>query len=219
MKVAAITALAIAAAAPVMSTIVVTLPVASTTSAGGRSLEVEWEDDGKSPTASDWGRVNIYLATGSHDVQYKLQTLDTNVSYTKNSGSYKINSNAGPNGGYYFIRFEGTQTDATGIPEMAFSARFTLSGMSGTFNSTIMSELSGSGGTTSSGGGASATGTTTTGMSRSTSTASASATTTAAKTTPVSSTSSSSTSGASQAKVAGLLSALVGVAAMGVAFL
>ncbi|KAI3480739.1 hypothetical protein L1887_57005 [Cichorium endivia] len=48
----------------------------STTGHGGKRLSVEWNDDGKSPSRRDWGRVNIYLATGSRDVQYKLQTLD-----------------------------------------------------------------------------------------------------------------------------------------------
>ncbi len=98
------------------------IDISSTTGHGGKRLHIDWKDDGKAPTRRDWGKINIYLATGSRDVQYKLQTLDTNVDYYQGSANYTINANVGPNGGYYFLRFEGTNTSAAGgIPQMAFS--------------------------------------------------------------------------------------------------
>ncbi|PWN52503.1 hypothetical protein IE53DRAFT_373529 [Violaceomyces palustris] len=220
-KLAAVLALALAAASPALSTLVATSPVASTTGRGGKKLDVEWKDDGTSPKiSSDWGSVNIFLATGSHDVQFKLQELGTAVSPSKTSGSYTIDPSVGPDGGYYFIRFEGTNAAANGIPPMAFSARFTLKGMSGQFNSTVMAELSGPGGTVSSGGAASSTATIrastqTVGTSRTlttTTTRSSSAQTVTG--TPASA---SSTSGAMSNRVAGISSLIVGALAVGAA--
>lgn len=198
----------------------------STTGHGGKRLSVEWNDDGKSPSRRDWGRVNIYLATGSRDVQYKLQTLDTNVSYDQGQARYSIDANAGPNGGYYFLRFEGTNTSAAGgIPPMAFSARFTLDQMSGNFNSTIMSQVSGVSGTgqlTAAAATASATASSAPSFFSFTSTKSAAATSSTASAASAQATSIKSSSAAApnaNNKLAGFASAFVGLAAVGAAFL
>lgn len=198
----------------------------STNGHGGRNLAVEWNDDGKAPSRRDWGRINIYLATGSRDVQYKLQTLATNVSYNLQDASYRIDSSVGPSGGYYFIRFEGTNASAAGTPPMAFSARFNLDGMTGNFNSTIMAQLQGASGTgqltaasaTASSSSPSLFGfTSSTGMATSTTAAAARSSTAASS----QSNSVKSSSGAAPAsgKLAGYASALVGIAAVGAAFL
>ncbi|ETS63071.1 hypothetical protein PaG_02846 [Moesziomyces aphidis] len=225
-KVATLAVLVLAAADAAVSTIVITKPVASTTGHGGKRLSVEWNDDGKSPSRRDWGRVNIYLATGSRDVQYKLQTLDTNVSYDQGQARYSIDANAGPNGGYYFLRFEGTNTSAAGgIPPMAFSARFTLDQMSGNFNSTIMSQVSGVSGTgqlTAAAATASATASSAPSFFSFTSTKSAAATSSTASAASAQATSIKSSSAAApnaNNKLAGFASALVGLAAVGAAFL
>ncbi|SNX83014.1 uncharacterized protein MEPE_01720 [Melanopsichium pennsylvanicum] len=216
-KITTLALLGLAAADTVISTIVVTKPVASTTAHGGKRLSVEWKDDGDSPTRRDWGRVNIYLATGSRDVQYKLDTIASNISYNANSANYTVDASVGPSGEYYFIRFEGTNSSqAGGNPPMAFSARFSLDQMSGSFNSTIMSQLSGVSGT----------GQLTTASASATSTASSFSSLTSSKSTTSStsaassrSTSVRSTSDAASTKLTGYASALVGLAAMGVAFL
>lgn len=204
------------------------MPRSSTTGRGGRNLEVEWNDDGKAPRHRDWGRVNIYLAVGSRDVQYKVQTLATNVSYNEDSASYKIDPTVGPSGGYYFLRFEGTNTTTNAVPAMAFSARFTLNNMSGTFNSTIQQAVSGAAGTAPLGAAAAAPTSSSSAPSffGFTSSASAAASTASAAATQASgsvgaqSTSVKSTSGASvNGKMAGYASALVGIVAVGAAFL
>ncbi|KAK0527200.1 hypothetical protein OC835_005048 [Tilletia horrida] len=118
--------------------IVVHSPVAATKAKGGDKLDVEWVDDGKNPTLKSYGAVNVYLCTGSSTVQYKLQTLKSDVKTSRTKGSWKIDPNAGPNSDKYFLRFEGTNMLAGGVPPMAFSARFTLSGMKGTWNATIL---------------------------------------------------------------------------------
>lgn len=197
-------------------------PCRSTNGSGGKNLDVEWKDDGSSPKASDWGNINIYLATGSHDVQYKLQTLDTNVAYNKGTGSYKIDADSGPSGGFYFLRFEGTA--GNGTPPMAFSARFSLNGMSGTFNSTVQAQLSSSGGTASAGGAAATVTSAASSASRAVSSASSSVMARSTSTMTVSaaaarSTGNVTTSSATRTQIAGLASALVCVAAMTAAFL
>lgn len=71
----------------------------STKGKGGKKLDIEWNDDGKSPKlSSDWGSINIFLATGSHDVQFKLQELATGLSNSKTSGHYRIDQTVGPSG-------------------------------------------------------------------------------------------------------------------------
>lgn len=196
----------------------------STTAHGGKRLHVEWNDDGKAPTHRDWGRVNIFLATGSRDVQFKLQTLATNVSYNQNSGDYTLNANAGPNGGYYFLRFEGTNTTTNPIPAMSFSARFSLDDMSGNFNSTIMSTLQGASGTAQLTAAAAAAATpsassvpsfgfTTSSISSMSSAAAPSASVASSQSNAV-----KSTSAAASNKLAGYASAIVGLAAVGAAF-
>ena len=198
----------------------------STVGHGGKRLRVEWNDDGKAPSRRDWGRVNIWLATGSRDVQYKLQPLATNISYNTDSADYNIDASVGPSGGYYFLRFEGTNASQTGgIPPMAFSARFNLDSMTGNFNSTVMAQLSGASGTgqlTAAAASPSATSpsffsfTSTQSMATSTSAAAASASSSVASS---QASSSKSTSGAAANKLTGYASALVGLAAVGAAFL
>ncbi|KAK0569201.1 hypothetical protein OC861_001127 [Tilletia horrida] len=135
-----------------LANLVVHSPVAATKAEGGKSLQVEWVDDGKAPTAKSYGAINVFLCTGSSTVQYKLQELKGNLSTKTKSGSWKIDPSVGPNSDKYFLRFEGTNVSAAGVPPMAFSARFSISGMKGTWNSTITSTNQGASdpGTTSS---------------------------------------------------------------------
>ena len=83
------------------------------------------------------------MAAGSQNTQFKLQTLASNVSPSRHGGSYTVDKTIGPSGKYYFIRMEGSQRDSSGNPVMAFSARFELKGMSGQFNSTVLSAATG----------------------------------------------------------------------------
>jgi hypothetical protein len=135
-------ALALAAVQPALSNPALTSPVASTSASGGKLLTVAWDDNGETPKTSAWKGINIFLATGDVNTQYKLQQLAANISTHKTSGKYAIDANAGPNGGFYFIRMESVATQTSGIPYMAFSSKFTLKNMSGTFNSTVQAAAS-----------------------------------------------------------------------------
>ncbi|PWN91975.1 hypothetical protein FA10DRAFT_259247 [Acaromyces ingoldii] len=127
----------------VASMAVITNPVSSTKGKGGKKLSVVWNDDGKSPKISDWGGVNVFLAVGSQNVQYKLQQLGSNLPVTQTKGSWKVDPSIGANSKSYFIRMEGTKLGSDGNPPMAFSARFELSNMSGQFNSTVQNAANG----------------------------------------------------------------------------
>jgi len=135
-------ALVLAAIQPAVSVPALTAPVSSTKGHGGKLLSVKWKDNGNSPKISTWKGVNIFLATGSTNVQYKLQQLASNISTHKTHGKYAVDKSVGPNGGFYFIRMESVTTNSAGIPDMAFSAKFTLDDMTGKFNSTVMSQAS-----------------------------------------------------------------------------
>ncbi|KAL9931683.1 hypothetical protein V8E36_009469 [Tilletia maclaganii] len=117
--------------------IVIHNPVASTHAEGGRPLDVEWIDDGKAPTLRSFGTISVYLCTGSQTVQYQLQQLATNVRASATSGSWRIDPSVGPNSDKYFLRFQGSNLSSAGTPPLGFSARFSLSKMTGTFNSTV----------------------------------------------------------------------------------
>lgn len=106
---------------------------------------MSWSDDGESPklSKSGWGNIDVYLAAGSQNTQFKLQKLASNVKPKKHIGVYKIDKSIGPNGDYYFIRLEGSKKQSNGYPVMSFSARFELKNMTGTFNSTVMAAAKG----------------------------------------------------------------------------
>lgn len=96
---AAVTAL-LAVAQTVTSTAVITQPVASTDKNGGSHLTIEWHDDGKAPALKDWGDVNIFLAAGSQNVQFKLQEVAAGVKNTATSKRFKIDPTIGESGPY-----------------------------------------------------------------------------------------------------------------------
>lgn len=87
-------------ATPVLSTVYITNPVASTTASGGKAITIEWQDDGKSPKTSDWGGYNIWLAAGSESSQFKLDQVASDLSVTRKRKHYKIPANVGPKGKY-----------------------------------------------------------------------------------------------------------------------
>jgi hypothetical protein len=66
-----------------------------------------------------------------------------NVSTTA-SVEFTVDPTIGPNGSDYFIRFSSTSLanpTSAGNPYLSFSAKFTLAGMSGTFNQTVLNQI------------------------------------------------------------------------------
>jgi hypothetical protein len=188
-SVAALCALAVAPVA--YATVFMTSPVSSTTCAAGSQCTVSWEDDGNYPSLSLFGNSSVGVYAGSQQEQTLLQliTSTVNVSTTK-SIIFTPTASIGPNSADYFIKFESLTLKQNGstFPEEAFSAKFTLSGMSGQFNASVQAEINGA----SSSSGASSTSATTTSTSKSSSSTGSSTSKTSSGTTSSASTTASS---------------------------
>ncbi|KAF8273586.1 hypothetical protein EI94DRAFT_1676170 [Lactarius quietus] len=140
--------LVLAVIAPsVHATVFVTEPTAATSWPAGQVATITWQDDGNSPNLTAFGPCLIGLYVGSQTQQTLLQTIATNVNVANvSSQTWTPDATVGPNGSNYFIRFTSNSlpnpTQANAFAE-AFSAKFALSGMTGTFNSSIQSEING----------------------------------------------------------------------------
>jgi len=125
----------------------ITQPVASTTFHGGQNATVSWQDNGSNPTLAQYGPCKISIYVGNAQQQTQLQSLNANVDVSKvNSITFTPDPTIGPNSNQYFIRMESLALKDTSQPQypaMAFSSKFTLDGMTGTFSAAISSQISG----------------------------------------------------------------------------
>jgi len=141
------TFVALALSASAFANVFVTNPTASTTFTGGKSATVSWQDDGKQPTLQAFGPAVVSIYAGNSQQQTLLQTISPSVDVsTTQSVVFTPDATIGPNGNEYFIRFQSISLkDATQTqyPALAFSAKFTMAGMTGTFNATVQSQIDG----------------------------------------------------------------------------
>jgi len=137
----------LALASSVFATVFVTAPVASTTYSGGTAAVVTWQDSGSAPSLKDFGPAKISIYVGNAQQQTSLQTLNASVDVSLvNTINFTPDPTIGPNSNEYFIRVESLSLkDSTQpqYPALAFSAKFTLSNMTGTFSADIQSQISG----------------------------------------------------------------------------
>jgi len=135
-----------AMASQVSAVIYVTSPVASTTCTAGQSCTVAWADDGNAPLLAAIGPCQIDLATGSQTSQFVLQNISPSLDVSTNAQvTFTPTAADGPNGAPYFVKFTSLGLKDTANPQFpytAYSAKFTLAGMTGTFNSTIAAAVS-----------------------------------------------------------------------------
>lgn len=142
-------AVVLALSASVFATLFTTAPVASTTWQAGQAQTVSWQEstDGAAPNLAAFGPSVISVYVGNAQQQTDLQTIGTSVDVSKNGSiSFTPDPKIGPNGDFYFIRYQSISLkDATQpqFPALAFSAKFTLSGMTGTFSPAIQAQISG----------------------------------------------------------------------------
>lgn len=134
-------------AASALANVFVTSPVASTTFTAGQQATVTWQDDGMTPNLTSFGPSLIGIYTGNANQQALLQTISASVDVsTTSSINFTPDGTIGPDSSEYFVRFTSINLkDATNsqYPAEAFSAKFTMTGMTGTFNSTIQDEING----------------------------------------------------------------------------
>jgi len=142
------------------ATVFVTAPVASTIYSGGKpGAVVTWMDNGDAPLLPAFGLATISIYVGNAIQQTSLQVLSnsTDVS-TVSTITFTPDPSIGPNDSNYFIRIESIngKDNVTSTPFEAFSAKFTLNSMTGTFPASVAAEIAGQstaplGGQTSSG--------------------------------------------------------------------
>lgn len=138
---------ALALAAQALATVYPTSPVGTTSWTAGQQVSINWQDDGSSPTLQDFGDAKVSIYVGNAQQQTLLQSISESVNVaTTNSIQFTPDASIGPNGAQYFIRFESLAFKDPAQPQypaLAFSSKFTLSGMSGEFNSTVQAQIDG----------------------------------------------------------------------------
>ncbi|GAA6023195.1 hypothetical protein JCM10207_004476 [Rhodosporidiobolus poonsookiae] len=139
-------ALLSALVAPALAKVYIYKPVESSKYAPGDTFTVSWRDDGESPSWTEWGASTIGLYTGSATSQTLLTTLGTVDDAAKSPAQrITIDGGWGPDSSEYFIRVQSVSGVATnGDPLQAFSARFTLTGMTGEWSPEVSAQLAGS---------------------------------------------------------------------------
>ncbi|OBZ66820.1 hypothetical protein A0H81_13319 [Grifola frondosa] len=208
----------VAALAPsALANLYTTAPVATTSWAANTPQTISWQDDGTSPNLTSLGPCAVSVYVGNQIQQTLVQNIVPSVDVsTTSSIVFSPDPNMGENGAYYFIRFQSLSLkDASNsaYPAEAFSAKFALTGMTGTFNSTVSAQIAAASGSTSA---------STSGSSSGASTTNAATTSnTASKTSSSSSKAASATTSAKAANGAISIAAgaFTGIAGAAVAFL
>ncbi|KAK4699032.1 hypothetical protein P7C70_g7236, partial [Phenoliferia sp. Uapishka_3] len=98
------------------------------------------------PVSSQFGEISVGLYTGSSTDQTLLQNFGNVLDPMKTLKlEVQLDRTVGPNSSLYFIRMQSLKgTDsASGSPLQAFSARFTLTGMNGTFTKAEIAQNAG----------------------------------------------------------------------------
>lgn len=212
----------LAALAPqALANLYITSPVESTSCAAGQQCTVSWNDDGTTPALGTIGACDVALYVGSVTTQIKLQDLGSVALAQQAQAVFLPDASVGANSDLYFLRFTATnyfpdQANPT-IPYEGFSAKFTLTGMTGSFNATVQSLMNGgstgaapsstAGGSSTAGSPASTTGTATGAIK--TTTKAASGTSSPTSSAPASSTSGAASAAFGVSSPAGALSAIV----------
>jgi hypothetical protein len=127
--------------------IYITSPVAGTVFTAGQNSSITWQDDGNSPSLQAIGpcKVSIYVGNAIQQTSLQLIVGSVDVS-TTSSIEFIPDGSIGPSGSDYFIRFESLSLkDAANpqYPALAFSAKFTLNGATGTFTPEEQSQIDG----------------------------------------------------------------------------
>jgi len=129
--------IALTLAASAFANVYVTQPVEATTFAAGQPATISWQDNGSSPSLNDMGLCKIGIYTGNALQQTCLQTIVSDFDVDKASSvDFTPDSTIGPSSDEYFIRFDCKNG-------LAFSAKFSMSGMTGKFSKATQDEIDG----------------------------------------------------------------------------
>jgi hypothetical protein len=126
-----------------------TSPTATTSCQAGVPCTIAWNDDGAPPTLAQVGLTDIGLWIGNAQQQTELTSIQVLDVSTVAQITFLPLATAGENSSLYFIRFtsKGLTVPQAGVTAPvsyeAFSAKFTLTGMTGTFSADVKSQLAG----------------------------------------------------------------------------
>jgi hypothetical protein len=127
--------------------IYITSPVAGTVFTAGENSTITWQDDGKSPSLESLGPCKVSVYIGNAIQQTSLQLIVDSVDVSKeDSVVFTPDGSIGPSGSDYFIRIESLSLKDSANPQypaLAFSAKFTLNGATGTFTPAEQSQIDG----------------------------------------------------------------------------
>ncbi|KAF5365259.1 hypothetical protein D9758_005396 [Tetrapyrgos nigripes] len=130
-----------------LANVFITSPTESIGMTGGQTATISWIDQNGGPSLADFGDAKVGIFTGNANQQTLLQLVVDNVNVaTTASIQFTPDASIGPNGNDYFIRVESINLKDSASPQfpaLAFSSRFTMSGMSGTFNATVQAQIDG----------------------------------------------------------------------------
>jgi len=142
---AAASLLALAAVAPVaFAGPYFTKPITGDSCAAGAPCTIEWKDDGKAPTLVDFGDCTIALYTGSQQQQTQMQFISPTNAATTGSVVFIPDATVGQNSDQYFIKMISINAPDPAMPQYkatAYSPKFSLTGMTGQFNQTILQQI------------------------------------------------------------------------------
>jgi len=124
-----------------------TSPTASIGFVGGQPANITWQEDNVVPLLPAFGLAKASIYAGNSISQTSLQLISASIDVTNPLFlTFTPDATIGPNGAEYFIRFESLSLmDATNpsIPALAFSHIFPMTGMTGTFDAEVQSEIDG----------------------------------------------------------------------------
>ncbi|GAA6013409.1 hypothetical protein JCM11491_006067 [Sporobolomyces phaffii] len=136
-----------ALAQSVFGSVYIVKPDGSDSFNAGKRITVTWLDNESKPAASEMGPSTLYIATGSTTAHTNLATLGHISDPSKQLETpIKIDGSWGPESDQYFILLESdsAKDPTTNQPLQAFSARFQLNRMKGTFPAAALAQLDGS---------------------------------------------------------------------------
>lgn len=146
MRATSIVAIVAALAPAALAAPAFTEPISSTTCTAGTACNIAWKDDGNAPLNAAFGDAMVALCTGSAQQQTCLQQLGATNAATAPSMSFVPDPSVGEDSTAYFIKMVSVNTADPAMPQYkasAYSAMFTLKGMTGKFNETIQAQIAG----------------------------------------------------------------------------
>jgi hypothetical protein len=125
----------------------ITAPVGSTSWPAGQKQTISWQDNGQGYKLADFGSAKVGIYAGNAQQQTQLQAISDNVNMaTTSSIEFTPDAGIGPDSNEYFVRIESLTMKDPGAPQfpaLAFSAKFAMTGMKGTFAPAVQAQIDG----------------------------------------------------------------------------